>query len=151
MFHSHLLHCPTALSWAPQSAIKRIFLLQKPIRLITKYNACAPISPLFHLNFILPFEKLIIPGKLLFLHSVAFILPPHLLLMFRGGGGVKCAVLNKQLWNRDLFTIKHFSIEFYRKIPHYSSPSVRNKFLICSDCALCFVLWMQYSNWMLKK
>jgi hypothetical protein len=128
MFHSHLLHCPTTLNWAPQSAIKRIFLLQKPIILITNITS---ISPKSHFTF----WK--INNNLANFYSCTrlLLLCPLIFYWCLGGGGVKCAVSTKQLRNRDLFNIKHFSI------PLYSSPSVRNKFLICSDMSIIELLF----------
>ncbi len=72
MFHSHLLYCPTILSCAPKASLNRISLLQKKaIRIITKSKSSAHTLPLFLANRILPFDKLILLGELVFMNSIA--------------------------------------------------------------------------------
>ena len=73
IFHSHLLYCNIILSCANNAQIKRISTLQKKaIRAITKSAYNTHTAPLFNQLKILPFEKLMLLNRSLFMHSIHY-------------------------------------------------------------------------------
>ena len=73
LVHPHLQYCINIISCTSAKNIARIVKLQKKaVRIITKSKINKHTGPLFIANKILPFEKLIIQYKLLFMHSVHY-------------------------------------------------------------------------------
>ena len=71
LVHPHLLYCINILGCTTTKNISRISKLQKKaIRIITKSKNNAHTIPLFQETNILPFEKLMLQRKLLFMHSI---------------------------------------------------------------------------------
>ncbi len=73
LFHCHLIYCPIILSITSQANITKISKLQKKaIRVITHSNYNAHTNVLFFDQGILPFDKIIIYSKFMFMHAVAY-------------------------------------------------------------------------------
>jgi hypothetical protein len=126
MFHSHLLYCSTITSCGSQTALNKISTLQKKaIRIITKSKASTHTPPLFLNSHILPFEKLLTQGKLLFMHSIAFNYAPTSFANI----WLKNETRDNeyQLRNNDLFILPPFRIELFKKLPIYSLPLAWNE------------------------
>jgi hypothetical protein len=126
MFHPHLLYCSTIVSCASQTSLNRISTLQKKaIRIITKSKALTHTPPLFLNSHILPFEKLLILNKLLFMHSIAYNYAPT---SFNGTWPTNQNRNNDyNLRNNDLFTLPPFRIELFKKLPLYALPLAWNE------------------------
>ncbi len=125
LFHSNLLYCINILSCTSQSNINRIAILQKKaIRTISNAQYNAHTNPLFLANRILPFEKLIVLNRLLFMHSIAYDFAP---LTFENVW-LKNAARNTghDLRNQDFFLMPAIRIELYCKLPIYALASEWN-------------------------
>ena len=73
LIHPHLLYCINVYTSTSPSHLKRLTILQKKaIRIITKSKSNSHTNPLFLETKILPFDKLIIQSKLLFMHSIEY-------------------------------------------------------------------------------
>ncbi len=73
LFHPHMLYCINIYTCTSAKNLKRITILQKKvIRLINKTNTTAHTEELFKSSNILPFDKLILKAKLLFMHSICY-------------------------------------------------------------------------------
>jgi hypothetical protein len=71
LVHPHLLYCNVILSCGSESNLKRILTLQKKaIRIVNKKPYNEPTAPLFISNNILPFNKIVVYSKLMFMHSI---------------------------------------------------------------------------------
>jgi hypothetical protein len=125
MFQPHLLYCSIILSCTSSTALSKISQLQKKsIRIINKSKPSAHTTPLFLDSHILPFEKLVMLNKLLFMHSIAFNYALfHLLIL----GKNDSREIEYQLRNQDLCVIPPFRIEQFHKIPLFSLPHSWNK------------------------
>ncbi len=126
LFHSNLLYCINILSCTSQSNINRIAILQKKaiIRTISNAQYNAHSNPLFLANRILPFDKLIVLNRLLFMHSIAYdYAPPTFKNIW-----LKNAARNTghHLRNQDFFMMPAVRIELYRKLPIYALASEWN-------------------------
>ena len=73
LFHPHLLYCISITSCATKTKLAKITLLQKKaIRIISGAKYRDHTEELFLNQNILPFEKLIIQSKLLFMHAIYY-------------------------------------------------------------------------------
>jgi hypothetical protein len=71
LVHSHLLYCLIIINCMSQTNIHNISRLQrKALRVMTKSTYNSPTEPLFYSFKILPFDKLILQCKFLFMHSI---------------------------------------------------------------------------------
>ena len=71
--HPHLLYCINILACTSTKNVNRILKLQKKaICIITKSNINEHTAPLFTNTKILPFDKLILQRKLLFMHAIHY-------------------------------------------------------------------------------
>jgi hypothetical protein len=78
LVHSHLLYCPIITNCMSQTNINRIAKLQrKAVRIMTKSPYNAHTEPIFIETKILPFDKLSLQSKLLFMHSVDYKYAPQ--------------------------------------------------------------------------
>jgi hypothetical protein len=126
LFHPHLLYCSIILSCASSTALNKISQLQKKaIRIINKSKPSTHTSPLFLNSHILPFEKLVLLNKHLFMHAIAFNYAPSSFTNTWIKNNSR--ELEYQLRNQDLFVIPPFRIELFRKIPLYSLPHSWNE------------------------
>jgi hypothetical protein len=73
LFHCHLTYCPIVLSITSKSNIAKILKLQKKaIRIVCNAKNNAHTNTLFYEQGILPFDKIIILSKLMFMHAIAY-------------------------------------------------------------------------------
>jgi hypothetical protein len=125
LIHSHLSYCPTILGCLSNSSKNRLALVQKKaIRIVTcsKYNAHT--LPLFIEHKILPFEKIIKQGKLLFMHSVYYDYAPHSFNNTWVKHEERLGDYN--LRNDDLYVLPVPRIELFKKLTLYSLPNEWN-------------------------
>ena len=119
LFHSHLLYCISITGCATKTKLQKITLLQKKaIRIISGAKFRDHTEELFINQNILPFEKLIVKSKLLFMHAIYY---KYSHCSF---DGVWCKnsdinpLLN--LRNKDDFKLSAVKLEIYRPLPSYS-------------------------------
>ena len=119
LFHSHLLYCINITSCVSQTNIKKISILQKKaIRIISNAGYRDHTESLFLNLNILPFEKLMIQSKLIFMHQIAY---------------NYCHISFENIWpknsdrniptslqNNDDFQLPFVRLESFKKIPLYS-------------------------------
>jgi hypothetical protein len=126
LFHSHLLYCINILGCTSQTNINRLTLLQKKaIRIISKAGYNDHTTPLFLENKVLPFDKLIMLHRLLFMHSIAYEYAPPTF----NNTWVKNTARNvgHNLCNQDYFSLPAVRIEAYRKFPLYALANEWNR------------------------
>ncbi len=126
LVHSHLLYCPIIINCMSLTSISNISKLQKKaIRVITKSAYNAHTEPLFLGNRILPFEKLILQSKLLFMHSVDYDYAP---LSFSDTWTKNnTREMDYDLRNREEYSVPFIRIEHFRRNPLVSLPSAWNE------------------------
>ena len=126
LFHPHLLYCNSIISCTSQKNLKRISILQKKaIRVISSAQYNANTNPIFHNLKILPFEKLILKSKLLFMHSIKF---NYALISFHDIWVTNASRnLNRNLRNEDDFYILPHTYEGFKRFPLYSFPYAWNR------------------------
>jgi hypothetical protein len=125
LFHCHLAYCPIILSVSSQSNINKVSLLQrKAIRTITSSNYNDHANPLFHQLNILPFDKVILFSKLMFMHAIKY---NYCLESFSNTWQTN-AQRNPALAlrNADDFALPVVQREILRKSPLYSLPAAWN-------------------------
>jgi hypothetical protein len=97
---------------------------KKAIRIITKSPYNAHTQPLFFSNKILPLEKIVKQGKLLFMHSVFYEYCP---ISFQNIWQKNSdRQISQNLRNENEFTLPNFRIEQFKKFPLYSLPQEWN-------------------------
>ena len=73
LIHPHLLYCINILSCTSTKNLMRISKIQKKaIRIVTKSKKYEHTGPIFKAIDVLPFEKLMLQSKLLFMHSIHY-------------------------------------------------------------------------------
>jgi hypothetical protein len=97
---------------------------KKAIRTITKSAYNAHTLPLFIEHKILPLEKIIKQGMLLFMHSINYNYAPKSFANVWRKNNEREA--NLTLRNDDDFVLPNPRIEFYKKMPIYSLPQLWN-------------------------
>lgn len=126
LIHSHLSYCPSILGSTSSSNIKSLFKIQKKaIRIIcnSKYNAHT--AQLFLNHDILPLEKIIKRGKLLFMHSVFYDYAP---ISFKNVWEKNSEREGSiQLRNENHFVLPKPRIDLFKRSTLYSLPSEWNK------------------------
>jgi hypothetical protein len=125
LFHCHLAYCPIILSISSQSNINKVSLLQrKAIRTITNSNYNDHANPLFHQLNILPFDKVILFSKLMFMHAIKY---NYCLESFSNiwQTNAQCNPAFA-LRNADDFALPIVQREIFRKSPLYSLPTAWN-------------------------
>ena len=71
LFHSHLLYCTNILNCTNNANVRKVTVLQKKaIRIIENANYNDHTAPLFIQSGILPFEKILLNQKILFMHGI---------------------------------------------------------------------------------
>jgi len=125
LIHSHLSYCPTILNCLSKSNLNKIEKIQKKaIRIITKSQYNAHTAPLFFENKILPLEKIIKQGKLLFMHSVYYDYAPNSFQHVWIKNNERENAHN--LRNENEFRLPNPRIEQFKKFPLYALPSEWN-------------------------
>jgi hypothetical protein len=127
LIHSHLSYCPSILSCLSNTNKKTLLKVQKKaIRLITKSKYNAHTAPLFLELKILPFDKIIKQGKLIFMHSINFQYAPKAFTNIWTKNGSRQGDLNQNLnlnlRNDNLFKIPAPRIELFKRMTLYSLP-----------------------------
>ena len=106
--------------------ISRIVKLQKKaIRIITKSKNNAHTSPLFYETKILPFEKLMLQKKLLFMHSIHNNYAPKSFSEIFVKNNEREIIY--ELRNGDAYQVPAARIELFKKFPIYSFPLAWNE------------------------
>jgi hypothetical protein len=125
LVHPHLLYCINIYSIANDSSLNRLTLLQKrAIRIINKSSYRAHTHQLFISSKILPLNKLISQGKLIFMHSVEYgYCPPSFLNVWQKNSERN---INLILRNADDYYLQGAKIELFKKIPLFSLPAEWN-------------------------
>jgi hypothetical protein len=119
LFHSHLLYCINILSCTSKTNLNRIVTLQKKaIRIISKAHYNDHTTPLFLVNRILPFEKLIYLHRLLFMHAIAYDYAHPTFDNTWTKNNTRN--IGHDLRNQDFFTLPNVRIESFRKFPLYA-------------------------------
>jgi hypothetical protein len=109
-----------------QSNLASISRLQrKAIRVMTNSAYNAETGLLFYNNNILPFEKLILQSKLLFMHAIEYNYAPPAFSDTWTKNNTRD--LDYNLRNADLFIIPNIRIEHFRKNPLVSLPTAWNE------------------------
>jgi hypothetical protein len=125
LVHSHLTYCPSILNCLSTANKNKLFKVQKKaIRTITKSAYNAHTLPLFIEHKILPLEKIIKQGMLLFMHSINYNYAPKSFANVWRKNNEREA--NLTLRNDDDFVLPNPRIEFYKKMPIYSLPQLWN-------------------------
>jgi hypothetical protein len=137
LVHSHLLYCPIILNCLSQTSISNIAKLQrKALRIITKSAYNAHTDPLFLQCKILPFDKLILQSKLLFMHSIDYNYAPHSFCNIWTKNNTR--EMDYDLRNQDEYSVPFIRIELFRRNPLVSLPTAWNE--------LCDELRFQYNR-----
>jgi hypothetical protein len=125
LFNSHLLYCINILGSTSQQNIKRILTLQKKaVRTINNSAYNAHTLELFIDLNTLPFDKLIIYHRAVFMHAIKYDYAPP---SFNGTWTQNDARnLNYNLRNVEDFTVIPPRFEGFKKFPLYSFPTVWN-------------------------
>jgi len=126
LFHSHLLYCINIIGCTSKTNLKRITILQKKaIRIVSGAGYSDHTEPLFNELRILPFEKLLLQAKLVFMHSIYYKLSPPSFC----NTWIKNIERTDQpsLRNNDDFYIPSVKLELFRRIPLYSFPTAWNE------------------------
>jgi len=125
LIHSHLSYCPVILNCLNKSNFNRLEKIQKKaIRIITESPYNAHTQPLFFSNKILPLEKIVKQGKLLFMHSVFYKYSP---MSFQNVWQKNSdRQISQNLRNENEFTLPIPRIEQFKKFPLYSLPQEWN-------------------------
>ena len=119
LIHPHLLYCISVYSCTSSTILKRITLLQKKtIRIIKKSPPLAHTQPLFLQNKILPFDKLIMQSKLIFMHAVQYGYAHETFLNSWTTNIARNP--NIQLRNADDFYLPNPRVDSFKNIPLYS-------------------------------
>jgi hypothetical protein len=125
LFNSHLLYCINILGATSMQNIKQISIMQKKaIRIICNLNYNAHTAEHFFDLWILPFEKMLIFNRALFIHSVRYNYVHRSFLNTRTLNDERN--LNYNLRNVDEFAITPPRFEGFKKFPIYSFPSTWN-------------------------
>jgi Reverse transcriptase (RNA-dependent DNA polymerase) len=125
LFNSHLLYCINVLGATSLQNIKRISIMQKKaIRIICNLNYNAHTAEHFYDLGILPFEKLLVFNRALFMHSVRY---NYVHRSFSNTWTLNDERnLNYNLRNVDEFAITPPRFEGFKKFPIYSFPNTWN-------------------------
>ena len=126
LIHPHLLYCLSVYSCTANTNLKRLITLQKKaIRIINHAPSRAHSNPLFISSQILPFDKLIIQSKLMFMHSIeyGYCLPSFLDTWQKNHQRNP----NLNLRNANDFYLPITRIESLKLLPIYSFPYEWNK------------------------
>jgi hypothetical protein len=126
MVQSHLLYCSIILSCTSTTNLNAIGKLQKKaIRIMTKSNYNAHTEPLFRVNKILPFDKLLLQNKLLFFHSIEYKYAPRSFDEVWSKNTERD--LDYNLRNANQYTIPIARIDLFKKTPFVSLPLAWNE------------------------
>jgi hypothetical protein len=126
LVHSHLLYCPIILNCMTQTSLNNISRLQrKAIRVMTNSTYNATTEPLFYANNILPFDKLILQSKLLFMHSIEYNYAPNSFADIYTKNNAR--EIDHNLRNAQHYYIPNIRIEHFRKNPLISLPMAWNE------------------------
>ena len=119
LFHPHLLYCISITSCATKTKLAKITLLQKKaIRIISGAKYRDHTEELFLNQNILPFEKLIIQSKLLFMHAIYY---KYSHFSFDGVWSKNSELNpNLNLRNKDDIKLPAVNLEIFRRLPFYS-------------------------------
>ena len=119
LVHSHLLYCPIIYSCTSQNNLNRLIKLQKKIiRIITHSDYREHTEPLFNNLKILPFNKILIERKGIFMHSVFYNYAPTSLLSTWNSNADR----NLNLRNNNDLSIPFARTENLRRHPFFSLP-----------------------------
>jgi hypothetical protein len=125
LIHSHLSYCPIILNCLNKTNFNRLEKIQKKaIRIITKSAYNAHTQPLFLNSKILPLDKIIKQGKLLFMHSVFYEYAPSSFQNVWQKN--RDRQISQNLRNENEFTLPIPRIEQFKKFPLYSLPQEWN-------------------------
>ena len=126
LVHPHLLYCINILACTPTKNVNRILKLQKKvIRIITKSNINEHTAPLFTSTKILPFDKLILQRKLLFMHAIHYNYAPKSFADSFVKNNNREIVY--ELRNAEAYKVPAARIELFKKFPIYSFPVAWNQ------------------------
>ena len=126
LVHPHLLYCINIMACSATKNINRITKLQKKaIRIITKSKNDEHTAPLFVSTKILPFDKLILQRKLLFMHSIHNNYAPKSFSDIFIKNNTREIVY--ELRNSDAYKVPAAQIELFKKFPIYSFPVAWNE------------------------
>jgi len=121
LIHSHLSYCPIILNCLSSSNCKKLEKIQKrAVRIISKSAYNAHTQPLFLLNKILPFEKIVKNSKLLFMHSIYHGYAPVSFQQTWLKNNTR--QLSQNLRNENEFILPVPRIEQFKRMPLYSLP-----------------------------
>jgi hypothetical protein len=95
---------------------------KKAIRIMTNSNFNAHTAPLFSEHKILPLDKILKQGRLLFMHSINFSYAPKSFVNIWTKNANRQENRNLNLRNDNLFTLPAPRIEFFKRIPLYLLP-----------------------------
>ena len=126
LVHPHLLYCINIMACSATKNINRITKLQKKaIRIITKSKNDEHTAPLFVSTKILPFDKLILQRKLLFMHSIHNNYAPKSFSDIFIKNNTR--EIGYELRNSDAYKVPAARIELFKKFPIYSFPVAWNE------------------------
>jgi hypothetical protein len=130
LVHSHLLYCPIIINCMSQTNLNSIAKLQKrAIRVMSKSAYNAHTEPIFLQNKILPFDKLILQSKLLFMHSVDYKYAPQSFENTWIKNNTRD--MDYDLRNREEYSVPFIRIELFRRNPLCSLPTAWNE--LCDE------------------
>jgi hypothetical protein len=145
MFHSHLNYCINIASCTSQSNISRISKLQKKaIRIINKARVNEHTAPLFKTSMILPYEKMIIYNRLMFMHAIRYNYAPSSTIdLFH-----RTIERNNDyvFRNQADFIVPFPRIDVFKKSPLYILPDTWNKsgYLIFYENNVTFMIALKH-------
>jgi hypothetical protein len=125
LIHSHLSYCPTILNCLSASHKSKLFKLQKKaIRIMTGSTYNAHTLPLFLDHKVLPFDKILKQGKLLFMHSIRYNYAPKSFSRTWTRNNNRPG--NYNLRNDEQFAIPVPRIELFKRLPYHALPTEWN-------------------------
>ena len=125
LIHPHLLYCINIMSCTSAKNLNRISKIQKKaVRIITKSKKYEHTGPLLKSIDVLPFDKLMLQSKLLFMHSIHNSYAPNSFKnMFIKNNDRDVAY---ELRNEGAYVVPAVRIEFFKKFPIYTFPTAWN-------------------------
>jgi hypothetical protein len=126
LIHSHLSYCPSILSTLSIANKTKLFKIQKKaIRIITESKYNAHTLPLFIQAKILPLDKILKQGRLLFMHSVFYNYAPK---SFRNTWTKNTDRHgDRSLRNENNYTLPNPRTETFKRMPIFALPDEWNK------------------------
>jgi Reverse transcriptase (RNA-dependent DNA polymerase) len=126
LFHSHLSYCPSIASCTSNANIEKIARAQKKIiRSITNSPYNSHTDTLFTNLKILPYTKLILQSKLLFMHSYHYNYAPPAFTNTWTLNANRVPELN--LRNSEDYTLPRPNLTFFTRFPLYTFPKAWNE------------------------